>query len=126
MDPSEMTVKELKALVEGRGLEVPKKAKKADLIALLADEPAPAVVAEEVAVAAPAEPASGALWAVVDDECLDWVRTMSETHSMPEEDIVRGMIYCSFNTMRISGFFRSLTCINGALSDKGHTRRWIR
>jgi hypothetical protein len=121
MDPSEMTVRELKALVVGRGLEVPKKAKKADLIALLADEPV-----EEVAVAAPAEPAPTALWAVVDDACLDWVRTMSETHSMPEEDIVRGMIYCSFNTMRSNGMVKSKAAVTGALADKGHVKRWIR
>ena len=109
MDPSEMTVKELKALVVGRGLEVPKKARKADLVEMLADEPAP-----------------GALWAVVDDECLDWVRMMSEHHSMPEDEVVRGMLYCAFNTMRSNGMVKSKAAVVGALADKGHAKRWIR
>ena len=123
MDPSEMTVKELKALVVGRGLEVPKKARKADLVEMLADEPVEEVAVEEPA---PAEPAPGALWAVVDDECLDWVRMMSEHHSMPEDEVVRGMLYCAFNTMRSNGMVKSKAAVVGALADKGHAKRWIR
>lgn len=121
MDMSEMTMKELKVMLVARGIALPKRAKKSDLTALLADKPV-----EVVAAAAPAEPTSGALWAVVDDACLSWVRMMSETHSMPEEDIVRGMIYCSFNTMRSNGMVKSRAAVNGALADKGHTKRWIR
>jgi hypothetical protein len=117
MDPSEMTVRELKALVEGRGLEVPNRAKKADLVALLADEP--------VAAAAPAEPAPTALWTVVDDECLAWVRMMSEHHSMPEDDIVRGMLYCAFNSLRKGGPVRGKRAIDSALKDTTHRGRWV-
>lgn len=116
MDPSEMTVKELKALVEGRGLEVPKKARKADLVELLADEPVEA---------AAAEPAPTALWTVVDDECLAWVRMMSEYHSMPEDDIVRGMLYCAFNALRKGGPKRGKRSLDSALKDTTHRGRWV-
>ena len=127
---SEMTVKALRALLVERDCEAPVKAKKSELVALCEalDDSAPEAVeaALEELPQDPAVPEGKALWAVVDTMCSSWVEEVSLESGMSEEDIVRGMLYCSFNTMMINGSMRSAAWIKCALEDTGHTRRWIR
>ena len=128
MDYSGMTVKALRALLVERECEAPPKAKKSELVTLLEmlDESAPAAVEAELKELPAEEPAPKALWAEVDDACSEFVSQLSLESGMSEQDIVRGMLYCSLNTMRMNGPPRSLVWIRGALEDTGHTRRWIR
>lgn len=127
MNYSEMTVKALRALLVERDCEAPVKAKKSELVALCEalDDSEPAAV-DAALEELPEQPIGKALWAVVDTACSSWVEEVSLESGMSEEDIVRGMIYCSFNTMMINGSMRSTAWIKCALEDTEHSRRWIR
>jgi hypothetical protein len=125
---TEMTVKALRALLVERDCEAPLKAKKAELVRLLEslDDSQPEVVEAALEELPPEKPAAKALWTEVDDACSEFVSQLSMESGMSEQDIVRGMLYCSLNTMRMNGPPRSLAWINGALGDVNHVRRWIR
>ncbi|ANS05354.1 hypothetical protein [uncultured Mediterranean phage] len=127
MDMSEMTVKSLKGQLLAKGIEPPKKAKKSELIAILAATEVSEAAADERAAAAatPAQPTGPTLWAEVDDTCMAWVKTMCMQHRLDEQDVVRGMLYCAFNAMHRQGLVRSQRAITNALKDTTHRGSWI-